>query len=329
MRGDRLTALGVLTAAVVMAAMLAGCSGSGVTVTDLRGGPVYAASQDQMTAIQLLKSWFAVIYPLASPPPTHQRVEHTEQVDADTVRVWGTDIWGRAFDILRHDDGEGSGTWFDAYGKPVAAQWDAPVYLDKDTTQTHVVYHFDGMTMDSITITHYRLYQLAATEEDGTATLADGRVLHYRFEDDAKGLHRLKLDLLSEGLTLQIEIPVAWVRNLGWRPLDSSVVTGTVVGRQGSLSLRLTGARLTWRKLEITAASGVTGTYALQGRSLVGSGQLSEGGNLVGTLGWGDDLVGRLELSSVRWVEVTPVAAARDLAVDRWISALAGLAPPG
>ena len=86
----RLTAATVVLAGIVVAVLcVGGCSGPGVTVQNVRGGTVQTTATDHVTAVLLVKSWFAIIYPKAADGDCG--LDWDQEVLPDgSVHVWGT-----------------------------------------------------------------------------------------------------------------------------------------------------------------------------------------------------------------------------------------------
>jgi hypothetical protein len=128
-----------------------------------------------------------------------------------------------------------------------------------------------------------------------------------------------------ESLEIQVEVPVAFVVDKGFRPLPDSraSVTATVAGRQMTFTIKGTDA--VWDAVDVSSG-GVTGAFGLSA-GMAGDGRLQQDGRLLGVLSWPDTFTATLVPTSLESAEVTPAAAARDLAIDKWLRSLAGLTP--
>lgn len=308
-----------LTALVVV--MLAGCSGSGLDPGAVTGVTVESLAADQMTMLALVRGWLNVLYnPVAPPDEIHAQLEWDAAKDA--WHIWGTNGWGQPFEQWVRDDSSGWGTTVDGGGRVVYSEWDAPVGWP--IMIQHIRWEYPGMTLES---TYTMDFGVASTPyvQDGTETLADGRKLYFRYETNQLDQDKLYLKLDGTDFEVNLQVPIAYVFNVGFRPLPDSRATGTMQTAAGQTALSFQGTDSVWQKLEV-AGGEVTGTFSL-GECMCGSGQLVKNGVLQGALNWSDQMVGRLDLTSLESIEVTPLAAARDLAMDKWISSIAGLTP--
>lgn len=332
MRGQ-MGRLFILAAAAALVAALAGCSGAGVAPTALTQSTAQAASADQLTALLLLRSWLGIMYPPPPPPPPGTLVLNRERIDANHIRLYGTDSWLHAFDYtLNTTDQSGSGTWQTPAGVPVSGIWGPQVqsggWREQQTSLT-----YPGMTLAYTERNQLLPGQYYPTIKEGTETLTDGRHLQFRLFNNMVDADELRLELPAASLTVDCRVPVEEVIGRGFLPLQASTLSATVQGVAGSLTLAMAGTGVGrtgvgWQQLTLTGPDGLAGAFSL-GADLSGSGRLEQGGKLVGALSWPDSVIGRLDLTSLGTVEITPSAAARDLAIDKWISSLAGIGPGG
>lgn len=301
--------------------LVAGCSGAGVSAVDLSGAEIQTLGTDQMTILVLVRGWLKVMYP--EPTSGTPQVEF-EWLD-DGYRMYGVDSLGHPFDYFGAWDGSGHGTWQTADGQPVSGYWDAPT---GDTVHVqHMHYEYSDMTLEFTNTVDFgnMVGNFAPGTWEGTQTMQDGRVLAFRWHSNAADAETLSLDLPAAGLRLEITVPVAFVKDYGFRPLPASQVLGTAQAPGGAMTFRLSGTNGVWEKLRVTRGQ-TTGAFTLSG-DMAGAGRFEEDGHVTAVMNWPDSLVARLDLTSLATVEVTPVAAARDLAIDRWITSLAGLSP--
>lgn len=312
-------------AAGVTVALLAGCSGAGRAPGLLTQSPAQELAATQMTTVQLLKSWLSVLYPVATTPPGQPEIHH-EFLDPDTMHLWGVDSHGRAFDYLTHTDGSGSGTWSEPNGVAVTGTWGPLTQPVPRTYVRDMVYQYPGMTLSYRSTTVQPAGGgFAAVTREGRETLSDGRELDFRTHCDGVGAQSLHLQLPAEGQDVTLQVPIAIVVG-NWRPAAGQPATGVAASPGGAQSLALQGVDGDWQQWQVTAADGTAATFAL-GPGMSGSGRLERAGALLGVLNWTESLQGRLDLTNLTTVEVAPLAAARDLAIDRWLKSLVGLSP--
>lgn len=319
----RLGRLAIVVAAVVVTALLVGCSGAGLSPDKVTGASVQSVAADQMTMLVLLRAWLGVLYP---PPPTTTGTPDVnwDFSDPNGLRVFGTDSNGNAFDFFFGFDDTGYGTSYTQDGVQMRSSWTAAVGWPVSSRQIRD--EFPDMTLEYTATADWTDPALIITTWDGTQTLADGRVLHFRWEQNTvRSLDSLRLQIPSASLDIQAEIPVVSVDDRGWIPPAASRVTGTVQTATGDLTFGLKGREINWNELTI-AGGDIAGTFTL-GAKMAGSGQFMQNGAMAGALNWPDSLTGRLDLTSMSSVEVTPLAAARDLAIDKWVAGMAGLSP--
>jgi hypothetical protein len=311
----------------LVATVLGGCSGAGVSPAGLTDSPVRTLCADHMTTVQFVRSWLAVQYPPPLPPPTQDPVTHTESLDADTDHVWGTDSYGNPFDLMENSDGSGSGTWV-SDGQTVRGVWDSPVQESPNVISQHQTYEYPGMTLDyTSTTTFPQGGGCASFRRVGTETLADGRVLLLEFANNGLGEERTHLTRPDDGLDIEFAVPVAAVPGRSWQPLPVSSVDGNAQTSLGPMTFALQGSNATWERWEFAGPEGITGAFGLHGGAMAGSGRLEQSGTLRGVLNWDVGLGGRLDLMAIGVVEVTPSAAARDFAIDQWLRDWSGLGP--
>lgn len=274
-----------------------------------------------MTVLVLVRGWLKVMCPEPTSGAPNAEFEWLD----DGYRMYGTDSLGHPFDYFGAWDGSGHGEWQTAAGEPVSGCWDAPT---GDTLIVqHMHYEYPEMTLEFTNAVDFghMVGNFAPNTWEGTQTMQDGRVLRFRWHSNADDAETLSLDLPVASLRLEITVPVRFVKDYGFRPLPASQVNGTAQGPSGGLSFKLTGTAGVWERLRVTSGD-VVGTFVLSA-DMAGGGRFDKEGQLMAVMNWPDNLVARLDLTSLETVEVTPVAAARDLAIDRWIASLAGLSP--
>lgn len=188
-------------------------------------------------------------------------------------------------------------------------------------------YEYPDMTLDFTNAVDFghMVGNFAPSTWEGTQTLQDGRTLTFRWHSNVADAETVRLELPAADLQLEFTVPVAFVKDYGFRPLPDSQVLGTAQASGGALTFRLSGVNGVWKRLQVTSGETV-GNFVLSG-DMAGGGRFEKSGQVLGVMSWPDSLVARLDLTSLATVEVTPVAAARDLAIDRWITSLAGLSP--
>lgn len=318
----RLRRLGILVAAVAVTALLVGCSGAGLGPEKVTGASVQSVAGDQLTMLVLLRAWLGVLYP---PPPTTTGTPDVnwDFSDPNGLRVFGTDSNGNPFDIFLGNDDTGHSTTFTQDGVQMRSTWEAASGWPVVTRRLRD--EFPGMTLEYTSTMDFSGGGQAPTTWDGTQTLSDGRTLHFQMHWNMVDKDTLRLQIPSANLDIQAEIPVHFVVDRNFIPLPSSQVTGTVQTATGNLTFGLKGQEINWNELTI-AGDDIAGTFTL-GAKMAGSGQFTQNGAMAGALNWPDTLVGRLDLTSMSSVEVTPLAAARDLAIDKWVAGMAGLSP--
>jgi hypothetical protein len=308
--------------ALLALCLLGGCSGAGMAPQALRNDSLQTLATDQMTMLVLLKGWLGVLYPAPTTPPGTPDI-HFEYL-ADGVRVYGTDSYGHPVDMTFNNDGSGHGATVTPGGLPVTGTWDAP--QGDPVAVQHIQYEYPDMRLQFTTTTDYGAARTPAPAIwEGTETLSDSRSLHFRFDDNATDLHKLRLQLPAAGLDLSCDVPVVLVVNVGWMPPTDSRADGTAAAASGNLTFALKRVSDAWQEMTLTSGP-TSGTFSL-GSGMSGSGRFMREGTLLGALNWPDTLVGRLDLTSMASAEVTPSATARALAISKWVSRLSELTP--
>lgn len=314
--------------ALTVALMLGGCSGAGVSPGVARNQALQSLAAEHLTTVQLLRSWLTVMYP-AGVGQTGQWHIDVVQVDEDTWRCYGTDSLGQPLDFYSNADGSGYGYWYTAPGVRVDGTWTPCVWLSARVVQQDVQYQYPDLHLSYRVTCDYAPpggNGFAATRQEGTAALVGGQQLAFCWANNAVDCDQLHLELPAARLMVDLQVPVTQVYNEGWRPAPGQPATGTMQGPDGGASLALTGTDCDWQHWALTAADGTTGSFDL-GAGMSGSGQISRGGSLQAALNWTDTLTGRLDMLGLGQVELTPAAAARDLAIEKWLHSVAGLGP--
>jgi hypothetical protein len=307
---------------------LAGCSGSGLSPGVITGTTVQSLAADHMTAVQLLRSWLRVMYP---PGPSGSGGAPSltyVQVDPDTARIYGTDGFGRPMDITCRTDGSGFGSYYTAPGMEVSGTWGPWIWLSGTVLAQDIVYQYPDLRMEFRATNDFDLPGhpgAASSLQEGTATNSGGDQLTFRWFNNGVNQDEITVNLPAEHVTVELTVPAVCPENR-WEPEPGQPAVGTMQTPGGRTQLRLETAGGCWRKWTMLGPDGTTGTFSL-GENMSGSGQLVKNGVLQGALNWSDQMVGRLDLTSLESIEVTPLAAARDLAMDKWISSIAGLTP--
>jgi len=323
----------LLGTSVLIAVLLAGCSGSGVTTDRLTGADLRTLSADHLSAVQLFYGWLGVLYqrqPGVAPAP------NIEILDDGTMRQWGTYSDGGQYEFfINLVDGSSRGivNWPD--GTTFTQVADATVW-DGDWTiaQNHVVNTYpNGAQIDTNITDDFSGAEYHGTW-NGTARLPGGAAMNFALDRRTNDRDQLRIELPDGSVTtLRIPTTGALVGRGDW-PRYAEGVTGTFAAPGRGVTQLQMGAQLlpdgdgVWNRWQSTAADGTEGDYALNGNTS-GTGQLRQGGEPVGALRWTDQGIGTLDLLGAGVEEVTPSAAARDFRLDQWVrnTALLGPAP--
>ena len=128
---------------------------------------------------------------------------------------------------------------------------------------------------------------------------------------------------LPDATALDATIPQALVE---WKPYWPDFVKG-VSGTYAGQQLKMSGTTdFRWTTLDFSAPGGDAARYQL-GAGLAGSGQITQGGQLLGVLSWDATQTGRLQQTDQAAVAVVPTDAARRFAIDQWIHSVAAMSP--
>lgn len=320
-------AVATLSAVVVLA--LGGCSGAGMSSRTLTEAPVQLLAADQMTVLTLLRGWLKVLYFRDVPPGDD--VGRGEFLPDGTWHEFGTDGWGNPYDLVLHPDGSGTQTGTTRAGIPFSSAF-RPVSDDASAWVVHYTVTYRDMTSDMTIMTieydwtGFRTgVSPTPTRKAGSMALPDGRKLEFLLDRPVLSPDRLSIGLPGDDIALTCEVPVIPKTNRGLQPRHHSSLTGTARAPSGDITFSMTGADGVWAALTLSSG-GITGRSQLD-LALAGGGTFKREGKALGVLGWTDGMIGRLDLTSLETVEITPVAAARDLSIDRWISGSARLGP--
>ena len=321
----RLTAATVVLAGIVVAVLcVGGCSGPGVTVQNVRGGTVQTTATDHVTAVLLVKSWFAIIYPKAADGDCG--LDWDQEVLPDgSVHVWGTNSDCSTFDFVQAPDRSGSGARTCPDGRISTMTWTA---LSQDgSSATQGIQHalWDGTQLAYTWTMDWTIPEAAAQTYEGSATLADGRSMGFVLERTTRAEDHLAL-ALADGSQLEVQVPVRTVQTVPC-PLFAEGAIGVFRSASGhELAFTLTGEQDRWDRWQFTCTDGTWGDFAL-GEDFEGSGQLTHGERLAGALRWLPTGDGTLDLVAAASAEVVPSAAARDFQIEQWFANLAAMGP--
>lgn len=313
--------LAVATASVILT--LAGCSGAGAPAQNVAGDTAQQTATLQMTALQLLRGWLQILYP---PPATSTMSVEVDQVNETTWRARGTDSWGHPFEYYSRADGSGWGHWYTAPEMEVHGVWTKDEEIAPSVLRKHVHYRYPGMDLVFVVTADYSGGGFAPTVQEGTEKLSDGRMLDFRYETIPEVEETVSLKLRGDGPEVFVRVPIDFVVDVGFRPRPGQPATGTAKQGGGGLQLAFSGNDGVWSQLETSSPGGLTGSFQL-GDHMTGSGQMRQGAEVFGALNWPESLLGRLQLVSTQNFEVSPMAAARDLSIERWLARASGLGP--
>jgi hypothetical protein len=316
----------------LLAMLLAGCSGSGVSVEQSSGASLQALATDHMSALALFFGWLDPLYPelpTSWPPP------NWEFLPDGTFRLWGTTSDGGQFEWFTHPDGSGDGSiqWPD--GSQFTQANDAPVYNDDFTIlQVHIVNTYpNGAQIETNLTSDYGGPAFHQTSV-GTAALPGEEQMQFTWDRIDYDRDLLNLQL-PDGTSLTLTIPITTLPGKPYWPRfgdtgdPSGPPTGilTVPGH-GELRFWVTGSA-SWSQWRFLAADGTEATLALD-EDHSGSGQIKDQyGQTVGALSWTAGLAGTLSLVGAGTEDVSPSAAAQAFRLDQWVrnTALLGPAP--
>jgi len=195
---------------------------------------LFTTSSDNVNAVLLLKSWFAVLHPRedASGAGAGSRATpetNFEFYDDGSYRTWGVLADGTTFDYLMAADGSGHGEQTRLDGArmtvtagPLVGAYPDPMVQDIDQVLwdgSRFVYTF---TMDFAA-------EGAPQTWDGTATLADGRAMHFVLVRKQEVEDHLTLEL-PDGSRLEVHVPLTAVLGAAYWPVFSAGARGTYRG---------------------------------------------------------------------------------------------------
>jgi hypothetical protein len=321
--------------AAFAAVLMAGCSGAGVSGERARGGSVLTTTSDNVNAVLLAKSWFAVLHPREDVSGAGVQTKdttpetHYEFYDDGSYRAWGVLADGTTFDYLTMADGSGHGEQTRLDGARMTITFGAMVGAYPDPISQTI----DQVLWDGSRFVYRFGWDFAAEgapeTRDGTATLVDGRAMHFLLVRKQLIEDHLTLDL-PDGSRLEVRVPLTSALGAMYWPVFSAGARGTYRGASGqTLDFVMTGQGERWDRWELTGEDGTTGVFTLD-ETLGGSGEVRREGELVGALRWTSadpSLKGILELLASGNSEITPSAATLDFLIDQRISNIATLGP--
>ncbi len=327
-----------MIAAGVSCVLLCGCSGVGVPPEEVRGGSIQAAAGDHLSAALLVRSWLNVLYGSGGASAAASRREPVGSTSFDfevlpdgTLHAWGALEDGSVFDQWSYPSGAGSWRqdWPDHTS--MTSEWDAPTVTDISYAVSVREKRRDGTRLDYAYCMTFGL-DGDTHRWDGEAILSDLRRMHYsvlRSSDEDQ-----VVVALADGSDLNMRVPIGYVQTVGLELDYAEGLAGAFRAADGATqTFRVTGERGTWTQWEFAGSGGVDGRFVL-GENLAGSGQLLQGGTVVGAFRWQAEagrvpptFMGVLDLFSVAAPAVAPSAAARDFQIDRWVSSISELGP--
>jgi hypothetical protein len=322
-----------LTAAASLLALLGGCSGTGAPAEPSGLADLRAVAADHVTALLMVERWLRALYPGSIEGAVATCTSSREE----RPLLPGDPIGARRYhftypdcttnDALLLPDGSGSQefTYTDNMTKSVT--WDPVV-----RTGTLREIHLHEIVREGADVTAELDYTLSfrmgvdGTRRLGTARLPDGRETAF---DHARDEQRDRLEVRPyDGSRLSVETPLEHLPGGDYRPLVAQGSAGTYEAPGGRrLTFELSGsAGGRWERWSFQSETGIVGRFGLD-PDFSGSGRLQDGPRTVATLSWSADGEGDLAPVGAVAVDVSPSAAARDFAIDRWIRNIAALGP--
>lgn len=303
-------------------AALAGCSGSGATADDIRGGNLQTLAEDSLNVLALYKSWDDFLYaPLAQQSET-PKITHGDGF----INIHGRNSDGSIYDwyILTSAGNGGYGTVTYPDGR-VWRQTCDPRVWEGSTCYDHVLNTYpDGATLEVFTSCDITSEPFTSYSH-GTATALNGKQL--RFELRRRDMLDDTLALILDGVKFELTVPTN--AQMTFRPFCPNFVAGangTLKTAHSLLKFRLSGQDQRWDKLETETTDGTKGGFTLEA-DWHGNGQFERGGSTVASLRWSELIVGMLDLLGAGQKEINPSAAVRDLEIGRWVTNSSALGP--
>jgi hypothetical protein len=313
----------ILLIAAGAGALLAGCSGAGAPVQELRGGATQALAQDTLTAMALVSDWVKIIY-TARPAGTYRREEVT--VDGARFLVTYSTYGSVAESVQRVNLEDNSWTEVITYhGEPeqvLSGSAGPLVENGNGNTQSGEWQYPGGQRRTWLKRNDFGTGQGAVTTVTGDAFTKSGTSMSYRWERRPK-----TEDSLS--VTLPDRTTFAWhVRLTGSnRPRREQGVRGRLTPAVGNgLTFRLSGVAEKWDLFAVTAGQDLSGNFTIVD-DMAGSGSFEIGQETVGQLRWDHEMQGTLDLFEGTQETVWPTASALNFQMRNWIDDVAGLGP--
>lgn len=321
----RAVALTVGGAAAVLA-LVASCSGPGVSVDAIREVRVQQLAVDHVSAVLLLKGWLKIMYVKRIPGEGSCQPEfHARRLPGGGRHTWGIMSDCTGFDYTIAADGSGQGTMTFPDGGVEQISWTAPVWEGQLHRVDIIKVVPDGTTLEFTNTADYS-QQGVPTSMIGSATLIDGRSMRFALHRQTQVNDRLRLDL-PDGSVLEVTIPLTSVEHaVHWPVFDPGGVGAFVAAAGERIDFAVSGAGEGWERWVFTADGGVRGEFTLT-PGFAGNGTVTRGGVAIGALRWPQDGFGTLDLIDAGSAEITPTAAARDFQIDSWVANLAAMGP--
>jgi hypothetical protein len=318
----------LLAVCLLLMLLLAGCSGSGVSVNDLTGADLRTLASDHLSAVQLFFGWLSVLYQRTADVPA----SNTEALGDGTIRMWGTFSDGGQYEWFVAPDGSsrGSVSWGD--GTQFTQVADAAVWNGEGTIgQTHVVNTYPGGAQIDMRITDDFSGEAYHGVWAGTARLATGAAMDFTLDRRELDRDELRLEL-PDGAVATFRVRLTALDYRPYWPRYAEGATGTFTAPGRGVTQVQVGAQVAgdgdgvWNQWQFAAANGTEGLFALEADTS-GTGQLERSGEVVGALRWTREGLGTLDLLGAGIEEVTPSAASQAFRLDRWVRNIALLGP--
>jgi hypothetical protein len=320
--------LPLLLGIALLTALLAGCSGSGVSSPQLSGATIRTTASDHLSTIALLAGWLKVLYYIVPPGPGFTYNDEPTWPDG-TYHCWGTNSDSSSFEYWQAADGSGHGTltW---PGMSVTETYGVPTTVGDLFSQQATQAWSTGLTLTILVEIDSSLPGAPQTWSGqatipGSTAVKSGTTMDYTLQHNL-GQDHLTLHL-PDGAVLDFTTPVTTVAGAAYWPQFATGATANYTGPNGTLTYHLRGAGdAGWTHMSFTADGGFAGDFSVDA-NFVGSGQLTENGSVAGALNWNAAATGQLNLLGVGVEEVSPSAAARDFRLEQWSNQTALMGP--